>query len=122
MTRFKEKTFVIDFPVFAYHVNVIITNDIQRSRTDRNSQIGSKFDLGPVLGLHSSNENTGGSWIFLYFDASPDVIAHESYHSVVRMLSWVGANPEEEVVAYHLGYVTDKIHKFINKFGKSKKK
>jgi hypothetical protein len=38
-------------------------------------------------------------------------IAHESWHAILNMLVRVGADLDNEVVAYHLGYLVDEIVK-----------
>jgi len=43
---------------------------------------------------------------------APGVIAHESYHVIAALLRWAGAQPEEEVIAYHLQYLVQNFTKW----------
>ena len=68
-----------------------------------------------------NNENPYGTWygmpnqsycyIVLKYNATPSHITHEAYHCVVNLFKWISASQEEELFAYHLGYVVGLIHK-----------
>ncbi len=109
-----EAKIVIDFPVFNYDMTIVYTDDIVRSREELDHVIGAadrKF-IDDCDGLHSFHEDKSTGFIFFTPDTSIGVIAHECYHAISRMLRWIGAKKEEEVVAYHLSYLLDKVLKF----------
>jgi hypothetical protein len=66
-------------------------------------------------GTHMCRRDFPESWIILPFDAPCSSVAHEAWHAVRRMLDYCGAEQENEVVAYHLGYVVNKIIHFLIK-------
>lgn len=111
----KERVTKIVFPVFSgYEVYVCISDDIVASRQKRDGYFGEKFTGGDALGLHSYPlGSTGISWLFFPIIVRPGTVAHESWHCIFRMMSWVGADIENEVVAYHLGYLVEKVTKAL---------
>ena len=52
-------------------------------------------------------------FVFLKSSASVGTIAHESWHAVRHMLGTLGVDLDSETVAYHLGYLVDKIFRFM---------
>lgn len=105
----KESCSELSFDAFAYEVHVVFTADVPGSRVKRDNIFG-KYDGSPALGLHSYSPEEPFSYLFLRPDAHPSTIAHESWHCVRRMLHYCGAELENEVVAYHLGYLVGFIH------------
>ena len=111
MTRFKDYEKVIKFPVFAdYRVHVIVTDDLQKSRDARFDNAQSTEGLDACC---CSVLNGHASCIFLQKEASSGTIAHEAWHAVYKMFRQIGAELEEEMVAYHLGYLVDEIMAFV---------
>lgn len=117
MGELKEKIFTIEFPVFDYELVVILSSDVMKSRTDRDEEVGEKFTGEPALALHSYNyHNPIAFLIFNEHDVTPGVIAHEASHAVYRLLEWIGATErDEEVLAYHIEYIVDKVWNFVKK-------
>jgi hypothetical protein len=105
-----ERCHELKFDAFGYRVRVIFTNDVVASRIKRDRILG-KYDGSYASGLHSWSADKAQSYLFLGADARPCTIAHESWHAVRRMLLFCGAELENEVVAYHLGYLVGEIHK-----------
>ena len=113
--KFKERKKSIKFPIFVnYTVNIIVTNDKQKSL----KKIANKYKLVidqdhfEALSINVSDYSTS----FLLFGENPSVgtIAHEVWHTVRHMLvEWVGAGLDNEVVAYHLGYLTQQVYDVI---------
>lgn len=109
------KELVMLFPVFSnFKVTVVIAPDPVAAAyyiADRD------YLADPQITEYSeaftaSNPNRGWSIIYLTPDAKLGTIAHESYHTVTAMMKMIGAAEEHEVVAYHLGYLVDKIVDF----------
>lgn len=104
-----QNSFIVRFPVFSdYDVTVIFTDDIVKTAKSHKAR---------------ANKNTAACFItkrsaplsgWLIFNRSPSVedVAHESFHCVYHLMKTVGAALEDEVVAYHLGYLVRKIHAF----------
>lgn len=110
-----ERVKCICFPVFAnYTVRVVLTPDVAKSRSARDSEIGNKYDGGDPLGIHAFNGN-GDAWIFLPLTVEPGTVAHECFHCINRMMQWIQADLENEVVAYHLGFLVTEVSNFLRR-------
>ncbi len=53
------------------------------------------------------------SHIILPFDASISTVVHECWHCVYRIMKTIGAELENEVVAYTLGWITEQATDFL---------
>lgn len=71
-------------------------------------------------GITCHDKNDGQSYLFVKPKASVNIVTHESWHCVRRMLIWTGADFDSETVAYHLGYLSGKVHEFAHKEIESK--
>jgi hypothetical protein len=107
----------VHFPVFSYYcVHVEITPDIEKSLSKYPETRGICPDhTSHADGVTVHVDDHGKDFIFLNPDCTPGVIAHEAWHSISRMLSYVGVDLDSETVAYHLGYLVDEIFKFAYK-------
>ena len=105
---------IIEFPVFGYNIYAVYTEDIQTSRDKRANLIGALDEvlLPTVDGMHSYNKLNTEGWIFFTPFSSTGTIAHECFHALWQMFEYFGANLENEIVAYHLGYLLDIILDF----------
>lgn len=95
----------LTFPVFAkYKVTVLFTRDIPKAAA-RLGVDASKADAAMTI------TETGTKRAYIVFPLKPDAdtVAHEAYHAISAMLAWAGATPEEETVAYHIGYLVKHI-------------
>jgi len=54
-------------------------------------------------------------YMFLPTDACVRTIVHECWHVMKAMMVYVGIKLDQETVAYHLGYLTQKVYDFVNK-------
>jgi|SRR5208337_1162812 len=104
---------VIDLPVFRYHVKIIITESVVKSRQARTEGLGpyEKEDTNPAA-MHTGVK--GKNWSYLFFRFNPGIgdVSHECFHCIWRLMRWIGADLENEVVAYHLTYLTEEVWKF----------
>lgn len=116
MRNQKPKILHIDFPVFShYHVHVEITKDIQEAVTKYPQTRSLEKEItttSDAITAHVNHEHL--SFIFLNPDISVGTIAHESWHVVQQILEEMGATLEPEIVAYHLGYLVDRIYDFMH--------
>lgn len=110
----------IELPAWEYTIHVVLTSDVSQSmKRIEDAHAGSSpvqdFSvLGNPEAMHLSfagdNDN---SWIIFSRNPSAGTIAHESWHAVRRLMRVVGAELENETVAYHLGYIVNRIVKDI---------
>ena len=109
MKGHKETGAKVTFDAFDYLVRVTFTDDVVAARVKIDSIVG-KYPGGPAGAIHSWADDNPVSYLFLPYDARPSTIAHECWHVVRQMLRICGAELENEVVAYHLGWLVGKVH------------
>ncbi len=109
-----EKETTIYLPIFNYHIDVVYTDNISESREARNHLIGAQDEVlhRYVDGLHSYNKQEPKGFIFFTEKSSVGVIAHEVFHAIWRMFKYIGAKHENEVFAYHLSWILDRVLEF----------
>lgn len=108
----KDRTLSIPLPHFNYKVVIAFTDDFKAFAKKKKwekfyEQI--KNDGRNVSGYHCSNPEDGVAWILLRHDPKIETIVHETFHTVWRMMKFIGAEFENEVMAYHNGYIVRKI-------------
>jgi|SRR5690348_16273695 len=111
----RSRFITIEFPVFSYYiVHVEVTSDIKKTAA-KYEQTRNIPDLenGDAWSIHPANENF--SFIFLKPNPSVGTIAHECWHVVKRMMDYMGVELDSETVAYHLGYLVDKVFRFVHR-------
>lgn len=107
----------IRFPVFSnYLIHAEVTPDI----TETLQKYKHLRDIDPERlidgdGCTIQRNEFGLSYVFLRPDVTVGTIAHESYHATVNLLNFIRADMEDELVAYHVGFVADKIYELIKK-------
>ena len=107
----KSRIKLIEFPVFSgYIVHVEITSDVSKSVL-RYPQTKNIEDPTNAMAVHCKDENF--SFIFLKYNMDVGSIAHESWHVVRRMMNRMDVDLDNETVAYHLGYLTNEIFRFM---------
>ena len=101
----------LQFKVFSdYQVVVIFTDNIGK-------ELAKLTDQPPTEGAQALTViNTGGN-AHVFFPHNPDAetIAHEAVHVIHALMKWAGAEPEDEVIAYHLGYLVRHITKWAKR-------
>ena len=105
MKEYKSK---IPLPLYNYTIFVIFTDSLVTS-ADRLVAQG-KLTKGhgiddTVAGFHVRMPNQGYSFIVLKLKSTINAMVHEVYHAVATLMRWIGATHEEELFAYHMGYV-----------------
>ncbi len=101
------------FPVWSnYCVHVIFTEDIAGSLKRR----GREFNATSTDALHWNRGNGHSVLMFQLGNAPSGTIAHECWHAIRTMLvDYCGVETmEDEVTAYHLGYLVQQVTNFKN--------
>ena len=111
--KLKEKKRNFSLSIFGgYQVRVVLTNDLNQS-LEKHGFTGDEPKDTAGLALHC--EKHMHSYIFLQLkEPEPGYIAHESWHVVKRICDHLGIKLDNEVVAYLLGYIVEKVHKTVN--------
>lgn len=108
----RNRRTVIKFPVFNnYEVRVIQAHDV--AATGR--RLKEKLEDAEAAFITKDEEGKYGiGWLVLGPNPTPEVVAHECSHAIMHLLNYAGVQrPEEEVFAYHLGYLAGRVHKFL---------
>ena len=107
----KNRRTVIKFPVFNnYEVRVIHARNV--AATGR--RLKEKLDDAEAAFITKEEDGKYGiGWLVLGPNPQPDVISHECVHAITALLKYAGAQADEEVFAYHLGYLAGRVHKFL---------
>lgn len=105
----KNRRTVIKFPVFNdYQVVVILSKDTKK--TCRALKADDGFCIACVIPGHRK------SYLVLGPNGrDADTVSHEASHVIEALFKWTGVKRDEEAFAYHLGYLTGRIHKFLDK-------
>lgn len=110
-TEHKKKLTIHPFPYIVY---IVVSNDIMESRDRYKKQLG-EYNGVPADGMHVCFENRPIAYLFLKYDTTIDTVVHEVFHAIWGIFNYIGARPEEEVMAYHLGAVTEAVVTFLAK-------
>lgn len=105
-----EQKWVLPVPTFSYYVNLYICEDVTVTCTRLFHNFKPCVACQVVVDLDQPFTD-----LFLPLDVTPDTIAHESWHAVRRMLLYCGAELDNEVVAYHLGFFVRNINRRLEK-------
>lgn len=109
--KFIEKVKKFPFPLFHYDLTVIVTSSVQNSRSKLNDVLG-YYEPDPHHGaMHCFCG--GESYLILPIAADIGTIAHEVSHFVWRVMAWIGAEHNNEVMAYMQGHYTDHVAQFV---------
>lgn len=117
--KYQEKTKNINIDPLNRVIKLVCTNNISKSRNKRSKKLGVlKNKLTKYIdGLCCYHKDS--IIIFIDTKASLGVISHEAYHAVLSMFRYIGVEEyDEEITAYHLGYIVDEIYKVKKKYKK----
>lgn len=119
ITEYGDWATWVAFEVMAnYQVRLVFTDDLLKSAKAR---IGSAPD-GDADAFCYHVKDVGQSYIFLKLDSSESTVAHECWHIIHRVLTYCGvADMDDEIVAYHLDHMVEKVYEFKNKIQSEKK-
>lgn len=114
----RERHKTIEFPVWSdYAVHVIVTRDFEKSVKKFCDDDDAKPSYQAIT-IHCGDDEDKEpkeSYIFLAPDCAVEYIAHECWHVIYRMMKYFEVEFEDEVVAYHLGYLTQQVYDFVKK-------
>jgi hypothetical protein len=108
----KNKITIVEFPVFGdYLIHVEICSDLQKTvlKYPQTKDVD-QLESTNALTVHPHGESF--SFIFLKYNSSAGTVAHESWHAIRRMMEHMGIALDSETVAYHLGYLVNRITQF----------
>lgn len=104
---------IVTFPVFSnYTVYIVFTDSISESKFKR---YGNRDETDNAHGLHVSTKSGDSHLLYKIEDAPTGILAHEAWHAIFRMFEWAGVELDNESVAYHLGYLVQRVSDFKNK-------
>jgi hypothetical protein len=108
------KTF-IPLPLYDYRIYVIFTESLKETSKVLISQglLAKNTDMGDETtgAFHIKFSNQSYSYLVFKMNADSNQITHECYHAVSTLFKWIGATHEEELFAYHLGYLVREVTK-----------
>ena len=107
MNDFIKKIYIEPFRYTCY---IVITNNILESRKNKKYKLPECSYIEEPLGLHV-DAGTLYSYIFIKPTSTNNIIVHETYHCIRKLLRDIGSKQEEEVVAYLLAYLFEKVLK-----------
>lgn len=108
----KSKRFKLD--VYGYIVRVVLSNDVEEARIQWSGTCGNNYERdGITRGICWNADNIALSVVFLPFESDIGYVVHELFHVVWRVMSYIGAQHENEIMAYTLGYLTREVCRFI---------
>jgi hypothetical protein len=113
--RSKERGRELSFPVLCnYHVEIIVTPDVCGSARARATEMRGfvKYSDSDALAI---GNGAGRSWMLFQYSATPGDIAHEAYHVVSQIYRYIGQELDDEMAAYHLGYIVDAANELLAK-------
>ena len=101
-----EFTRKFNFKPFGYNVHITLTDDLHKAA----NRLSKKYDChNPTTAYTAGFSVRVGreptSILTLPVEQCGPVIAHESFHIVWHLMDWIGAEHEEEVMAYCLDTV-----------------
>jgi hypothetical protein len=109
MKKIKSTKKKVEFSAFDYTVHIVLTEDVLAYAKRRWKGV----PFRPAQALHVVPKGTDSSWLLLPYNPTAGEIAHEAWHAVRRMLDDCEAELENEVVAYHLGYLVNVAYSFV---------
>jgi hypothetical protein len=110
----RSKTVVFD-SWSDYRVVIVIAKDLDAAIAKRMGEDEVPDDLDAYRAISYHESNVAKSTIFLRPKPSVADIVHESWHVIFRMMDYLGARIEDEVVAYQLDYLCQQVFDFARK-------
>lgn len=123
MAIYNYKNKFIKLPVYGWIVEVVLADYPLKFAQQKKRFGGSGAPGGTTSAICLYEDWSMKTIIIVKPRASVSEIAHEVWHSVRYMLKHIGADFENENVAYHMGYLTQQVYDFVqdNKTLKKKK-
>lgn len=113
MKKFIFRKTCVPIPTLNYDVYVIVTNDFFKASRKLNHEEHDESWYGSTGAVALHTIDKGESFILLKPNASVDHVVHEAWHVIRRMFEWISAELENEMVAYHLGYLVQHTYNIL---------
>jgi hypothetical protein len=97
---------VIPNPIFHYDIIVVVTDDYNAAVKKLELELSHEGYGEETKAVHIFIPDNGESYLLFHKNADAGTVVHEVWHAVRRMLEYIGAGLDNEVVAYMLGYYT----------------
>ncbi len=112
----KSRKLNVKFPVFGdYTVYIEMTDDMKKSLAKRKVTAPAISEIDNNAHAMVIHDDNASSYVFLPMKPAVGTIAHEAWHVIKGMMEYAGVELDNETVAYHLGYLVNKISKFVRK-------
>lgn len=113
----KCRSTLVAFPILSgYQIRIVVCSNIRdatkKFKHTKNVWNDDEDYNTNALTCHVKNPDMG--YVFVRPSSSVGDIAHESWHAIQRMLECFDIPIENEVAAYHLGFLVNKIFDFIH--------
>lgn len=105
----KERVKTIPIDPFGYSVEVIVTTDFEYSLKKRRDILGDIETKDNAFAFTCLREGQSKAHLFCPPDSSIGTIAHECLHIVAFVMREIGAQFEEEIWAYFVGELAEKV-------------
>lgn len=110
----KGRFTIIEFPVFCnYLVHVEVAKDLFKAMQQYPATRNVPLEDTQAITVHKDDDSH--SFIFFRPNVDAGTIAHECYHVARRILKYMGCEVDNEAVAYHLGYLVNKVTRFVRR-------
>lgn len=122
--KVKDKVKTISLRPFPYEVKIVVTSNIpayEKSVRAKNNDHSPNIADKNTGGLTMTAHNLRSLYLIVPPGASINAITHETTHVVRKLLQFVGAKFESEIVAYYTGWLVEEVAKFVYANTDSKK-
>lgn len=113
MKKIMHRKLKLTIPTFNWDFEIVLTKNIIPYAKSVGYE--ENKDDGTTTALHMYYSDEMKSIIILNPNPKAGTVAHECWHAVRRMLLHTGCELDNEVVAYHLGYLVQQVHDFVKK-------
>lgn len=103
------------FPTYGYKLRVTITENVGKTARKLYPDLPSHQTSSVVEAIHIVKDSCSTAHIILPYEAGVNCIVHECSHFVWWLMDEIGAQLENEIVAYHLGYTVERVCEWIAK-------
>ena len=108
------KTF-IPIPIYDYRIYVIFTESLEETAKILKAKglLSKNVDINDreTGAFHVKFSDESFSYLIFKMEADSNQVSHECYHALCSMFRWINATHEEELFAYHLGYLVREVCK-----------
>lgn len=117
LSKFGDYEKLVIFDVWSkYVIHVVFTNDLAASYRARYPMKALDRDMNDTHAFHAVSRRPGGH-AHLFFkigDTPAGVVAHECWHAVREIFDYSGVERlDNEMVAYHLGWLVQEVSNFL---------